>query len=160
MKEFFALLKQGKFKAIFIEPTANNFLQFFRYVFVGGIATVVDWILSFGTERLLSATVPSLPNQFIYMIATTIGFGAGLVVNFLLSRAFVFAAKKARAKTKTGEFAGHLIVGGIGLGMSYLIVWVGTKFLLKDAFMLFRIIATLIVFVWNYLARKFFVYKK
>lgn len=160
MKEFFSLLKQGKLKAIFLEPTTNNFLQFFRYMFVGGIATVVDWLLSFSAERLLSTTVPSLPTQLVYIMATTIGFGTGLVVNFLLSRSFVFAAKKARAQTKVGEFAGHLIVGAIGLGMSYLIVWVGTEFLLSNSFMLFRMIATLIVFVWNYLARKFFVYKK
>lgn len=160
MKEFFDLLKKGRFRAIFLDPTDNGFLQFFRYLFVGGIATVVDWLLSFGAERLLTLAVPSIPTQWVYVIATTVGFGTGLVVNFLLSRAFVFADKEARAKTKAGEFAGHLIVGGIGLGMSYLIVWVGTEFLLANSFMLFRMIATLIVFIWNYLARKFFVYKK
>ncbi len=158
MKEFFSLLRQFKLRAIFLEPTENGFLQFFRYLFVGGIATVVDWLLSFGAERLF-ATVTSLDPQVVYILATTVGFSGGLVTNFLLSRAFVFATQQARAKTKGGEFLGHFTVGALGLGMSYLIVWAGTSFIL-DNYMLFRIIATVVVFVWNYLARKFFVYKK
>lgn len=157
MKEFFSLLKQFKLKAIFLDPTDNGFLQFFRYLFVGGIATVVDWLLSFGAEKMFSS-VTSLESQMVYIIATTVGFAGGLTTNFLLSRAFVFATQEARAKTKLGEFMGHLMVGAIGLGMSYLIVWVGTAYII-DVFMLFRMLATVVVFVWNYLARKFFVYK-
>lgn len=182
MKEFFELLKKGKLRAIFLDPTDNSFLQFFRYLFVGGIATVVDWCLSFGTEVLLRPLVAApqanidyiqitssstgepvtvmFHQQLIYIIATTVGFAGGLTTNFLLSRAFVFGAKKARAKTKAGEFFGHFTVGAIGLGMSYLIVWVGTSFILKGNYPVFRIAATVIVFIWNYLARKFFVYKK
>ena len=38
MKEFFDLLKKGRFRAIFLDPTDNGFLQFFRYLFVGGYA--------------------------------------------------------------------------------------------------------------------------
>lgn len=156
MKEFFSLLKQWKLRAIFIEPTTNGFLEFFRYLFVGGVATVVDWLLSFGGERLFSLT--GLHEQFVYILATTLGFCGGLVTNFLLSRAFVFATKQARAKSRAGEFLGHFMVGAIGLGMSYLIVFAGTT-LITDNYMLFRIAATIIVFIWNYLARKFFVYK-
>ena len=158
MKEFFSLLKQFKLKAIFLEPTENGFLQFFRYLFVGGIATIVDWLLSFGAEQLLKSAT-TVDDQAVYILATTAGFAGGLVTNFLLSRAFVFASKEARAKSKFGEFMGHFAVGAVGLGMSYLIVWAGTSFIVNK-FMIFRIIATIVVFVWNYLARKFFVYKK
>ena len=161
MKEFFQLLKKGRFRAIFLDPTENGFLQFFRYLFVGGIATVVDWCLSFGTEYLVSTyLLPETDAQIVYIIATTVGFAGGLTTNFLLSRALVFATQEARAQTKTGEFLGHFAVGAIGLGMSYLIVWVGTSFLLTDNYPVFRITATVVVFIWNYLARKYFVYKK
>lgn len=159
MKEFFELLRKGRLRAIFLDPTDNGFLQFFRYLFVGGIATIVDWCFSFGTEWLIS-TATDIHEQIVYIIATTVGFAGGLLTNFLLSRAFVFGTKEARAKTKLGEFFGHLLVGAIGLGMSYLIVFVGTTFILRDSYALFRITATIIVFIWNYLARKFFVYKK
>lgn len=158
MKEFFELLKHGKFKEIFFSPTENAFLEFFRYLFVGGVATVVDWILSFGSEHLMQSALTLHP-QWIYLLATTFGFFGGLLTNFLLSRAFVFAAKEARSKTKSGEFFGHFAVGTAGLLMSYLIVWVGTSFILPDHYAVSRIAATVIVFFWNYLARKFFVYR-
>lgn len=159
IKEILGLVRHGKWRELFLAPTNSGGIQFFRYLFVGGIATVVDWILSFLGEWSFSSFT-GLHTQIVYIIATTLGFAGGLTVNFLLSRAFVFGAKQARAKTKAGEFFGHLTVGALGLGMSYLIVWVGTSFLLKDNYMVFRIIATIIVFFWNYLARKFFVYKE
>ncbi len=158
MKEFFELLKKGHWREIFLSPTENAFLEFFRYLFVGGVATVVDWCLSFLSEWLLGEALPVHP-QWIYLIATTLGFFGGLLTNFLLSRAFVFGAKEARAKTRVGEFFGHFGVGAVGLLMSYLIVWVGTSFILKDNYAVSRITATVVVFFWNYLARKFFVYK-
>ena len=158
MKELFSLLKQGKIKEIFLLPTDNAFLEFFRSLFVGGIATVVDWLLSFGSERLMREGL-SIHSQQIYIIATTLGFFGGLLTNFLLSRAFVFAAKTARAKTKMGEFFGHFAVGAIGLLLSYLIVWVSTSFIIKDHYAVARITATVIVFCWNYLARKYVVYQ-
>ena len=43
MKEFFSILFSFNFKKIFYEPTRNALLQFFRYAFVGGWATVADW---------------------------------------------------------------------------------------------------------------------
>jgi len=158
MKEFFELLKKGRFKEIFFAHTDNSFLEFFRYLFVGGVATVVDWSLSFGSEWAMQGSLP-IHSQQIYIIATTLGFFGGLLTNFLLSRAFVFASKTARAKTRSGEFLGHFAVGAIGLFLSYLIVWVGTTFVLKDHYAASRITATVIVFCWNYLARKYFVYK-
>ena len=157
MKEFLELLRKWRLKEIFFTPTQNSFIEFFRYLFVGGIATVVDWLFSFGTERAVASLTP-MPSQWVYVIATTVGFAFGMVTNFLLSRAFVFSAKTARARTKTGEFLGHLTVGVTGLLLSYLIVWMGTS-LLVDAYMPFRMIATAVVFFWNYLAKKFFVYK-
>ncbi len=158
MKEFFELLKKGRVKAIFLEPTDNGFLQFFRYLFVGGIATVVDVLFSFICKYALGQ-LTDIYEQIIYIIATTVGFAGGLTTNFLLSRAFVFGTKEARAKTKTGEFLGHFTVGAIGLALSHLIIWFGTTVIFNN-YEIFRLVAIVIVFIWNYLARKFFVYKK
>ena len=159
MKEFFSLLFHGRMKALFLEPTKNSFIQFFRYLFVGGLATVVDWVLLFGFEKLIvsltdSAAVPTAAKY----IAAFIGFAAGLLVNFLLTRAFVFNSQTARAGNTAGEFAGHLIVGVIGLLLTELFLWFGD--LLSVHFMLSKVVATVIVFFWNSRARKFIVYKK
>lgn len=159
MKEFFSLLFHGRMKALFLEPTTNSFIQFFRYLFVGGLATVVDWVLLFGFEKLIASLTDSAPVQTAAKyIAAVIGFAAGLLVNFLLTRAFVFNSQTARAGNTAGEFAGHLIVGVIGLLLTELFLWFGD--LLSVHFMLSKVVATVIVFFWNYLARKFIVYKK
>ncbi len=159
MKECFSLLFHGRWKALFTDPTRNNFIQFFRYMIVGGIATVADWALLFLFEYLISqlSEAESVQTAAKY-VAAVIGFGAGLVVNFVLTRAFVFNGQTARAKNTVGEFAGHLTVGAVGLGLTELFLWFGD--LLSVHFMLAKVVATVIVFFWNYLARKFFVYKK
>ena len=46
----------------------------------------------------------------------------------------------------------------IGLLLTELFLWFGD--LLSVHFMLSKVVATVIVFFWNYLARKFIVYKK
>lgn len=158
MKEFFELLKKGRFKAIFLEPTHNGFLEFFRYLFVGGVATVVDWALLWIFEAVISRASDSATLQDVAKyIAVVIGFGGGLLVNFLLSRAMVFKGHESRAHSTAGEFTGHLLVGVIGLGLTELLVWLGD--IAGIYFMISKIVATVLVFFWNYLARKFFVYK-
>lgn len=158
MKEFFDLLLHGRLKALLTEPTQNGFLQFFRYLLVGGLATVVDWGLLYGCEAWFShmASTAAMQTASKY-VAAAIGFGAGLLVNFLLTKAFVFNSQTARASSTLGEFLGHLLVGLIGLGLTELFLWVGD--LWQIHFMLAKVAATVMVFFWNYLARKFFVYK-
>ena len=156
MKEFFALLRRGKFKAIFFLPTDNGFLQLFRYLFVGGIATVADWGVVFGAELLLRQVL-SL-EEYAKYAAVALGFAVGLLVNFLLSRAFVFKTRASRFRTPAGEFAGHATVGLIGLGMTEGLVWLGDVIGLY--FMISKVIATVVVLVLNYVVSKLFVFKK
>jgi putative flippase GtrA len=159
MKEFFSLLSHGRMRALLLEPTQNNVIQFVRYMLVGGLATVADWVLLFGFEYLIVTLSDSTWVQTAAKyIAAVIGFTAGLVINFLLTRAFVFNGQEARAGNTAGEFAGHLVVGVIGLLLTEMFLWFGD--LLSIHFMLAKVVATVIVFFWNYLARKFIVYKK
>lgn len=148
MREFLGLLKRFDWKGIFIMPTKNGFLQFFRYVFVGGIATVVDWGILF----LLTDFV-----RIHHLISAVIAFAGGLITNFFLSRLLVFKANEARVNAVM-EFLSYTLIGIIGLGITELIL-----FLLTDCgqlhYMLSKVIATVIVLAWNYIARKLIVYK-
>ena len=148
MKEFLELLKQRDWKAIFVTPTKNGFLQFFRYVFVGGIATVVDWGLLFAVTDFI---------LLHHLISAVIAFVGGLITNFFLSQLLVIKANEARVNGVM-EFLSYALIGIIGLGITELIL-----FLLTDCgqlyYMLSKVIATAIVLVWNYVARKLIVYK-
>ncbi|MBR3835189.1 MAG: GtrA family protein [Clostridia bacterium] len=148
MKEFFELLKRFDLKGIFITPTTNGFLQFFRYVFVGGIATVADWsVLAFVTEVL----------KVHHLISSVVSFVAGLIVNFFLSKLLVFKASEAKTNPMM-EFVGYAVIGVVGLGLTELIL-----FLLTDKaglhYMISKVVATAVVLVWNYVARKKVLYK-
>lgn len=148
MKEFLDLLKKLDFKGIFITPTQNGFLQFFRYVFVGGIATVADW----GTLYVLTEFA-----HMHHLVSAIIAFIVGLVVNFILSKMFVFKADEARTN-KYVEFIGYAVIGAIGLGITELIMYLFTD-RLNMHYMLSKAIATVVVLIWNYLARKKIIYK-
>jgi putative flippase GtrA len=148
MKEFFALLKDFDLKGIFLTPTKNGFLQFFRYLFVGGIATVVDWGVLMGLTELL---------QLHHLVSAIFAFVAGLGTNFLLSKLLVFRASEAKTNSLL-EFLGYALIGVIGLGMTELIMFLFTD-CMSLHYMLSKAIATAVVLVWNYLARKLLLYK-
>lgn len=149
MKEFFELLKRFDLKGIFVSPTKNGFLQFFRYVFVGGIATIVDLGLLF----LLTEYA-----HIYHLISAIISFIAGLTANFLLSKLLVFKANEARVNAVI-EFFSYAVIGAIGLGITELIMFLFTN-CLDVHYMISKIIATVIVLAWNYIARKLIIYKK
>lgn len=148
MKEFFQLLKKLDLKGIFITPTQNGFLQFVRYVFVGGVATVVDWGVLFALTEFAG---------LYYMFSAVVAFVAGLITNFLLSKLLVFSGSQARV-SPLAEFASYALIGVVGLGITELILMLFSNWLHLH-YMLSKVIATAIVLVWNYLARKLIIYK-
>lgn len=149
MKEFFDLLKKFDLKGIFLTPTKNGFLQLFRYLFVGGIATVVDWGVLFGLTELFNVHK---------MVSAVFGFVAGLSTNYLLSKLLVFRANEARTNGML-EFLGYAVIGLTGLGITELILLLGNSFPTVH-YMAFKAVATVVVLAWNYLARKIVLYKK
>ena len=148
MKEIFELLKKFDLKGILITPTKNGFLQFVRYVFVGGIATVVDW----GALFLLTDVA-----KIYHMISAVVAFVAGLITNFLLSKLLVFNANEVKVNP-TLEFISYGIIGIVGLGITELILFLLTN-CLSVHYMISKMLATVIVLAWNYLARKKILYK-
>lgn len=149
MKEFLKLLMKFNFKALFKDDTDNAFIQFFRYIFVGGAATVVDWsvlelfYIVFGTG--------------LY-VATAIGFAFGLTTNYLLSKFFAFKGTPTD-KSVMGEMLIFLITGLIGLALTEGIMWAMTIGLCLHH-LLSKAVATVIVLLWNFGSKKILLYRK
>ncbi len=146
-KEIMSLLLHFKFKELFFDATTSGLLQFFRYAFVGAIASVADWATLFILTEL----------GVYYILSSVLAFVVGLVINFALSKAFVFNSMTARTNVWS-EFLGYAAIGGIGLGMTVLLMYVLTE-KVQLYYMVSKIISTVIVLIWNYLARKIFIYK-
>ena len=80
MKELFDYIFKLDFKSLFITKSNNTFIQFFRYIFVGGVAFLAD-----GGSLFLITTI-----GVNYLISAIFAFIIGLACNYGLSKLLVF----------------------------------------------------------------------
>lgn len=121
--------------------------QLVQYGFVGGIAALVEWISYFSFDAVL---------QWHYMLATVLSFLFATFVNWIVGHYTMFrnAAKNGMA----GEIIGVYLVSGIGLLLNLLFMYVFvSKIEIPGVFA--KVIATGLVFVWNFISRKVFIYR-
>lgn len=159
-------------KVLFTGETENTFIQFFRYCFVGGFAFVVD----FGVLTLLVEWF-----SVSHVVAATISFIVGLATNYILSTFWIF--KKSNVNNRLAEFAVFALIGVVGLLINDGIIWLfqdflGTNLILGGSqaiengelkyyifgtvqyYMVGKIAATAVSFVWNFVARKLILFSK
>ncbi len=162
-------------KRLFGQTKRELFWEIFRFLLVGGTATIVDYAVFYLFRQWLlpqSLMGGNTWNVISLIIATAFGFCAGLVVNWILSVKFVFRAVKNKEEAhSTKGFAIFSAIGLIGLGITelgvVLLVYIFpeitlfglTKFLLPWEEWLAKVIMTCIVLVFNYVGRKIFVFK-
>ncbi len=142
IEEFTNIILNLNINKIFINETNNTLIQFFRYIFVGGISAIVN----IGMLYILTDKIHSH-----YILSNILSFLIGLLTNYILSKKFVF--QKATDINKAQEFIIYAIIGVIGLVIDTLLVWIFTD-TLSLYYMLSKIISTIIVFIWNFGARK------
>ncbi len=125
-------------------PRRDLLVELRRYIVVGGLAFVVDWaVLRLGID--LGAH---------YLLATALGFAAGLVLNYALSVTWVWRGTRA---TAWRDFAVFTLIGIGGLllteGLMHLAVETGglTATVAKPP------IAGLVL-LWNFGLRRIFVF--
>lgn len=147
------------------------FWEIFRFLLVGGTATVVDYIVSYILYAWLLP--PTLVGEvWALIVSTALGFSVGLVVNWLLSVSFVFRAVKNKEEVRSKKsFLLFTVIGVIGLAISLLgmqlvnvlpdITLFGSTTFLGAAWIwwLMKVVMTCIVLVWNYIGRKLFIFK-
>lgn len=137
---------RAKANQLFVDETDHTPTQMLRYLFVAGIAFVVDFSALF-----VLTDVAGLH----YLISTVLAFCLGIVVNYSLSVAWVFSKRKLASKHL--EFVAFGVIGVVGLALLAVLMWLLTD-LLGLHYLLSKIIATAIVFFWNFLARKFLLF--
>lgn len=131
------------------------FMEIFRYLIVGGSSFIVD----FGTLCIFKEFILPDWNGYGVLVATAIGFVAGLIFNYIFSLLFVFNAAIEEHKGKTAkDFLIFTIVGIIGLILTELGMYVGVN-LMGIYYMLVKIVVTVIVLFWNYIGRKVLIFR-
>lgn len=129
-------------KHLLTTKTQSTYLQFFRYGFVSSGSLIVD----FGLLVFLKEYV-----HLNYLVAASISFTAGLLLNFFLSMCWVFHSPKLL--NKSHQFLLFSAIGLVGLGFTDSIMWVLTSYL-GLFYIVSKIIATVVVYFWNFGARK------
>lgn len=140
------ILKETALKLL-TKSTDKTGIQFFRYIFVGGVAFLVD----FGSLYVLTDYV-----GIFYLISAAIAFILGLVINYLLSVNWVF--NRRTLDNKTAEFSIFAIIGIVGLGLNELFIWFFTAELALF-YLISKILAAIIILFWNFFARKLTLFK-
>lgn len=138
----------------------NNLMEFLRYALIGGISALVDMGVNYlCLYHIFHATKD---DKGPVALSVTIGFIAGLIVNYVLSNIFVFRSQEQKEKGKTlSAFLIYAGVGVVGYFMTVGLTLLGTRFIGKEGiwYLLMTAVVKGIVLIWNYLGRKIFVYK-
>ena len=140
--EILTFLRRFDLRSLMLAPTRNELLQFCRYCFVGGVATVVDWAVLYCIEGL----------GVHYLLAEVAGFVCGLACNFTLSKYMVFNGSDAKVDA-VKEFLAYAAIGVSGLIITLVLMFIMTEWLHLH-FMMSKVISTVLVLVWNFLGRK------
>lgn len=148
MKKIIDAVRGITVRSLFIEPTDRFLLQAFRYVFVGGVSFVLDWLTLFALGRA----------GLHYLIAAAVAFLVGLTANYFLSKKFVFVENPDKVNKKV-EFIVYGLIGLAGLLLTEGFMYLFTE-LMHLHYLVSKIVAAVLVLAWNFVARKVILYRK
>ena len=122
-------------------------LQLIKFGIVGVIAAFVDVGILVALKELLHVDV---------LLASAISFCVSVTVNYLLSMSFVF---KSKNQSKLKEFIIFVILSVGGLCLNQLVLWIGVRFT-SVYYLIVKLLAMVIVPVYNFITRKIFLESK
>jgi putative flippase GtrA len=129
--------------AVECRPQATALMiQLVRYTIIGVPAFAVDFGLLFFLTHFVH--IP-------YLLSAAIAFIAGVSISYYLSVLWVFSSRSM--DSKSAEFLIFVIVGIVGLGLNELIIWFFTE-QIHFHYLVSKINSTLLVYFWNFFARK------
>ena len=121
--------------------------RFFRYTFIGGLATVVDW-----TTFSLLAIFTTVHYELNLVAATC----AGALTNYVGNRVFTFESRTRRIHHQLGVF---VLITAISLGISAVLIYL-LHARLGIAQIPSRILVTLLMLPVNYWFHKSLTFNK
>ena len=133
---------------LFKEKTDNILLQFFRYIFVGGTAFVVDFFFLYFFSDICG---------IYYLISAVFSFIISVLVNYIMSTKWVF--NQDNINNKVLEFNLFILISVIGLGFTEILLYLFTD-IFGLYYLISKVIAAIIVMFWNFLARRVMFYGK
>lgn len=132
---------------------AENIKQFISYFLVGGMAAIVEWVMFFSFSTLIG---------FNYILSTVLAFIFSTTANWILGRLLTFR-NSSMSQNKMKEISLVFIVSAVGLSFNLILMYIFVTLMKMDTpilQLLSKVGATGIVFIWNFLIRKLFIYRE
>ena len=124
----------------------KNINNIIKYSIVGGFAFIVDFSIFYTAINFF---------EIHYFVSGFYSFIVGVFVNYLLARRFVFY--NHNKVKKSTEFVGVYLISGIGLLIHQFTIYSLVEFINSDIYVS-KILASLVVFLWNYNMRRKYLY--
>lgn len=118
----------------------DRFAEIFRFCITGGVSFLVDYGILILLKEFFDIN---------YLIASGISFTVSVIVNYFMCVLWVFDAKGTDGKS-VAIFIGSSV---IGLILNQILMWILVD-LLGVFYMIAKIITTLLVMFWNYVAKR------
>ncbi|MDO4287879.1 MAG: GtrA family protein [Eubacterium sp.] len=120
---------------------SERFAEIFRFAVNGGVSFVVDYAVLFILTEFFDVN---------YLISSGISFTLSVIVNYLICVLWVFKNVKKNDTKTVVLFVGSSV---IGLLINQVLMWFFVE-ITGLYYMIAKIIATIIVMIWNYVAKR------
>ena len=126
-------------------PT-NLHSQFMRFLLAGGFTALIDFLVLVLLVEVFAV---------YYLVASGVSFIAGLILNYLVCRSWVFQGGKYGQAV---EFLAFCAGGSVGLGLNQIILFLLVGHFSLD-YRLSKIISIALVTLWNFFTKKYLIFK-
>jgi putative flippase GtrA len=141
------MTEKSLFHRLFVRKSAQLSIHLLRAIFSSNVAFALD----FGLLVLLTEVV-----HLHYLVANIIAFMTGTSLLYALSIFWVFSRRTVQSRHL--EYWLFILIGVVGVGFNELFIWLFTE-KVHIYYLYSKIIAGSIVFFWNFLSRRFILFK-
>lgn len=120
---------------------SDRFAEIFRFGITGGVSFLVDYGILFVLTEFWGIN---------YLISSGISFTVSVILNYLMCILWVFKGVKQNDTKSIVLFIGSSVVG---LFINQILMWFFVE-KIHIYYMVAKIIATIIVMIWNYVAKR------
>lgn len=131
-----------------LRPLALRYQELISYVVVGGLTTLVNFVIYFPLSRLVH-----------YLIATSVAWAGAVVFAFFANKVFVFEDERWDRAYLLRQAASFTAMRLLSWGLEVLIMWVFVEHLGLNSDVT-KIAAQILVIMLNYIFSKLLIFRK